>query len=175
MTTLKRILLNASIGILILSCASNDITTRQIITLDYLEAGTNLKEFIQRHGPPFSVQANKDSVSLVHYSMLGKMSNAGFVPIVNLVASGNTYAIKRYVLKFSNEGKFIEIIDANQVRGFASVYQMAPNEGFSGKGGVRSEESYREVGRFLAEKNIFFDQELWKVQNIANNYFQKFR
>jgi len=172
---LKRISLNVFAAFFLLSCASNDITTRQINTFDYLQAGTTLKDFIQTYGPPFSVQDGNEEVLLVHYSMVGKTSTATFIPIVNLVATGNTYAIKRDVLKFTKQGRFMSVVDSNQVRGFASVYQMAPNEGFSGKGGVRSEQYYREVGRFLADKNIFFDQELWKGQNIANNYFQKFR
>ena len=172
---LKTITLNTFVAFFLLSCASNDITTRQITTFDYLQAGISLEEFIQTYGPPFSVQEGNDEVLLVHYSKVGKTSKAVFVPIVNLVAMGNTYAIKKHVLKFTKQGKFMNIIDSNQVSGFVSVYKMAPNEGFTGRGGVRAEQHYIEVGRFLADKNIFFDQELWRGQNIANNYFQKFR
>lgn len=172
---LKKTTLNLLFVILLFSCASNDITTRPIVTLDYLQKGTTLKDFIQRYGPPFSIQESKDETLLVHYSRVGKTSNATYIPIVNLVATGNTYAVKRYVLSFASDDTFIQIIDSNQVRGFASIYQMAPNEGFTGAGGTRAEQNFREVGRFLATKSIFFDQELWKIQNVANNYFQKFR
>ena len=160
-------------SIVLFSCASKELNTR-ITTLDYLQKGTSLKQFVGTYGPPFSIQERDDGVLLVHYSMLGKTNSAAFIPLVSWVAAGNTYAVKRYTLKFSKQGEFLNIADSNQVKGHVFHYQMVPNEGFSGKGGVSSEQDYRNVGSYLAEKGIFFDQKLWKGQNVANNYFLKF-
>ena len=94
---------------------------------------------------------------------------------MNLVATGNTYAVQRNILQFDNQDRFVQITNSEQVKGWVSVYQMSGNEGFTGSGGRRSELDYRSTGIYLAEKGIFYDQELWKQQNISNNYFLKFR
>ena len=160
---------------LLSSCSSVDINKR-LTGLDDLQEGTTLKTFVTTHGPPFSIEKTDNGIIVTHYQRATK-SNVGLalIPVVNLVAAGNTYAIQRNILQFDDQDKFVAITDSQQVKGNANMWQMGTNEGMSGKGGRRSETDYRSTGVYLAEKGIFYDRERWKYQNIANNYFLKFR
>ena len=160
---------------LLSSCSSVDINKR-LTGLDNLQEGTTLKTFVTTYGPPFSIETTDNGIIVTHYQQAVK-SNAGVVliPVVNMVAAGNTYAIQRNLLQFDDQDKFVAITDSQQVKGYANMWQMMSNEGLTSKGGPRSETDYRSTGVYLAEKGIFYDQERWKYQNISNNYFLKFR
>lgn len=172
---MRRILIIVLPLIFLISCATTD-TNKRLAGLDYLQEGTSLKNFVSTYGPPFSIQKTNNGIIVTHYLRIGS-SNIGvaLIPVVNLVATGNTYAVQRNILQFDNQDRFVQITNSEQVKGWVSVYQMSGNEGFTGSGGRRSELDYRSTGIYLAEKGIFYDQELWKQQNISNNYFLKFR
>ena len=158
--------------IFLTSCASVD-ENRFLPTFQNLSVETSLNDFIKLYGPPFSITQKDDGIELVYYYRFGKTSPAVWIPVVNLVASGNTNTVQRNVLKFDKNDYFSEVIDVQQKKNFTSVYTMVSKEGMTGTGGMRNNYAYQVVGEYLAEKGIFFNQEMWKSQNVSNNYWNK--
>lgn len=157
---------------IISSCASVD-QSKFLPGFDNLPAGTSLEDFIKRYGPPFSITKKPDGIEMVYYYRFGKTSPAVWVPVVNLVASGNTNTVQRNTLKFDINDKFKNVLNTQQKKNFTSVYTMPAQEGFGGTGGMQNNYAYVSVGEYLAQKRIFFNQETWKYQNVSNNYWNK--
>ena len=157
--------------ILMASCSTVDINRPSQTT--FIE-GSTMSDIVDKYGPPFSLVDREPQVTMIYYIRKSKSSNMVWVPIVNLVAAGNSHRVERYELKFDSSDRLVNQT-SESVTGFTSVYAMAQNEGMVGNGGMRDEIEFRNVGKFLAKRGIFFDQPLWKLQNVSNNYFQKYK
>ena len=173
MKKLRILLVKAVTVVSLAGCASFDLDER-LTNLDSLEKNISVKSYVEQYGPPFSVEL-EEGFTFTHYLMAGKTSAGTFIPVVGLLgASGNHYAVQRNKVKFNEQGLLVGVIQSEQKQGFISMYAMPKYEGFTGSGGKRSQKDFVKLGRFLAEKGVFFEQERWKSQNIANNYFAKF-
>ena len=136
--------------------------------------GATLGSILDRLGPPFDVVEDNGRYRLVMYRMHTKSSGLTFVPVVGLIADGNAHLIQRCELTFSSTDIFDGQPNCEEAEGFTSMYAMPSNEGMLGTGGVRDQVAYQRLGRFLASKSQFFNQERWKIQNVANNYYRKY-
>ena len=161
------------IAIFLISACSTVNVNKPLPGFQYLSPGTSLKDFVKDYGPPFMISKQEDGIELVYYFRVSKTSPAVWVPVVNLVASGNTNAVQKNVLKFDANDKFETVISTEQKKNFTSMYLMAEKEGMTGSGGRRNNFAFSNVGEYLAQKRIFFNQELWKAQNASNNYWNK--
>ena len=157
--------------ILMVSCSTVDINSPSQTT--FIE-GSTMSDIVDKYGPPFSLVDREPQVTMIYYIRKSKSSNMVWVPIVNLVAAGTSHRVERYELKFDSSDRLVNQT-TESVKGFTSVYAMAQNEGMVGDGGMRDELEFRNLGKFLAKRGIFFDQRLWKQQNVSNNYFQKYK
>ena len=157
--------------ILMASCSTVDTNTPSQTT--FIE-GSTMSSIVDKYGPPFSLVDREPQVTMIYYIRKSKSSNMVWVPIVNLVATGTSHRVERYELKFDSSDRLVNQT-TESVKGFTSVYAMAQNEGMVGDGGMRNELEFRNLGKFLAKRGIFFDQRLWKQQNVSNNYFQKYK
>jgi hypothetical protein len=157
---MKKIL---SILLFLTSCATVDTSFKEITVLKSLQQGMTIKDFITLNGPPFSIEDNEDGAVFIFYERSFWASRADFVGIY--------MDVKKNVLRFDNQGIFLEKLDSNQRRGYFTIVGMSKNSGWNDDGGKRAEKEFTIVGSFLAEKRIFFNQESWKKQNVANNYY----
>ncbi|MDA7825706.1 hypothetical protein N9I73_04495 [Porticoccaceae bacterium] len=157
--------------ILMASCSTVDINSPSKTI--FIE-GSTISDIVDKYGPPFSLVDKEPQVTMIYYIRKSKSSNMVWVPIVNLVAAGNSHRVERYVLKFDSSDRLVNQT-TESVKGFTSLYTMGQNEGMLGNGGMRDEIEFRNLGKFLAKRGIFFDQRLWKLQNVSNNYFQKYK
>ena len=159
--------------ILMASCLNLDVDTNTPSQTTFIE-GSTMSSIVDKYGPPFSLVDREPQVTMIYYIRKSKSSNMVWVPIVNLVATGTSHRVERYELKFDSSDRLVNQT-TESVKGFTSVYTMGQNEGMVGNGGMRDEIEFRNLGKFLAKRGIFFDQRLWKLQNVSNNYFQKYK
>lgn len=172
---MKKILLLSMVAICIAGCASPQIDTSQ--RLDYQLAnmrGATLKSVLDDFGPFFDVEAGATGYRIILYRLTAKSSPMVFVPFVNFLAAGNGHTVQRCELLFSSEDLLADEPSCALVEGFSTMWTMPVNEGMTGTGGYRSNDAYNRVGELLAKKGLFFNQEEWKFQNAANNYFLKY-
>ena len=151
--------------IAIASCSTVDINTPTQTT--FIE-GLTMSDIVDKYGPPFSVMDTESQNSMIYYVRKSRDNGMVWVPIVNLVASGNSQRVERYELQFDSSDRLLDQT-SQFVTGFTSVYAMGQNEG------RRDEIEFRNLGKFLAQRGIFFDQRRWAGQNVSNNYFQKYK
>ena len=157
--------------IAIASCSTVDINTPTQTT--FIE-GLTMSDIVDKYGPPFSVMDTESQNSMIYYVRKSRDNGMVWVPIVGLVASGNSQRVERYELQFDSSDRLLDQT-SQFVTGFTSVYAMGQNEGMTGAGGRRDEIEFRNLGKFLAQRGIFFDQRRWAGQNVSNNYFQKYK
>ena len=153
------------VTIAIASCSTVDINTPTQTT--FIE-GSTMSDIVDKYGPPFSVMDTESQNSMIYYVRKSRDNGMVWVPIVNLVASGNSQRVERYELQFDSSDRLLDQT-SQFVTGFTSVYAMGQNEG------RRDEIEFRNLGKFLAQRGIFFDQRRWAGQNVSNNYFQKYK
>jgi len=174
MKKLRILLVKAVTVVALTGCASSSLDER-LTNFDSLEKNISVKSYVEQYGPPFSVEVEEEGFTFTHYLMARETSAGPFIPVIGLLgASGNHSAVQRNKVKFNEQGLLVGVIQSEQKQGFTSVYAMAKYEGFTGSGGKRSQKDFVKLGRFLAEKRVFFERERWKSQNVANNYFAKF-
>jgi hypothetical protein len=166
-----RKLLLSFVTVLITSCSTIDLNAPSQTTFS---PGSSMTGLVDKYGPPFSVNDSESEVVMIYYIRKSKSNNMEWVPIVNLVAMGNSHRVERYRLKFDSSDRLVDQA-SSMVKGFTSFYTMGQNEGMLGSGGKRDEIEFRNLGKFLAKRGIFFDQRLWKYQNVSNNYYQKYK
>tara|TARA_B110000091_G_C13422959_1_gene312864 strand:+ start:31 stop:519 length:489 start_codon:yes stop_codon:yes gene_type:complete len=153
------------VTIAIASCSTVDINTPTQTT--FIE-GLTMSDIVDKYGPPFSVMDTESQNSMIYYVRKSRDNGMVWVPIVGLVASGNSQRVERYELQFDSSDRLLDQT-SQFVTGFTSVYAMGQNEG------RRDEIEFRNLGKFLAQRGIFFDQRRWAGQNVSNNYFQKYK
>ena len=153
------------VTIAIASCSTVDINTPTQTT--FIE-GSTMSDIVDKYGPPFSVMDTESQNSMIYYVRKSRDNGMVWVPIVGLVASGNSQRVERYELQFDSSDRLLDQT-SQFVTGFTSVYAMGQNEG------RRDEIEFRNLGKFLAQRGIFFDQRRWAGQNVSNNYFQKYK
>ena len=175
MKILRKHLLFSIISICIAGCASPQIDTSQRLDNQLVNMrGATLKSVLDDFGPFFDVEAGSKGYRIILYRLTAKSSPMVYVPLVNLVAAGNGHAVQRCELLFSSEDLLSDEPSCVLVEGFSTMWTMGTNEGMFGNGGYRSNDAYNRVGELLASKGLFFNQEEWKFQNVANNYFLKY-
>jgi hypothetical protein len=170
---------NIHIALLVLVTLAGCVSPKLALTekLDYRFSklqGVSLKSFIDDFGPIFDVQPTEHGYTVVKYQLHAKGSGLVFVPFVNMLTAGNSHIVQRCELNFSDEDAFDGQAVCTEAEGYSTVWTMAGNEGMTGTGGYVDQLAYQRVGEFLAEKRLFFNQDKWKFQNVANNYYMKY-
>ena len=142
--------------ILIASCWISNIDVNTPSQTNFIK-GSTLSAIIDKHGPPRSVVTRDTEVSMTYF--VGIFSK-------NTVRLGWEARIERYVLKFDSNDRLVDETSA-----FLTGH-IGPVFAHSFIGSVMEDSEFKNIGKFLLSKGIFFNGKRWDLQNQMYIYFQ---
>ena len=138
----------------LMGCASTYIPEDILFNTDN---SSNLEEFIENYGPPFSVTQADDGYTITYYGWhQGSMNALTMIPFVGVVAGGMDVKMTKFEITFNSDDSY-----ATHSSSFAEGYF---NNLLNLRASSFEADSLDRLGKFLFKKTIFFSQEKWEFQ-----------